>query len=109
MSLNKKRLYQLLRHMHVLCGLKVMCMFRLKKEVCVCFLLEACLILFTEEIRFTGLTCLLFSPREIFLSGPLAVEYQAAGIGPPAIPLPRHLRSVVEPFVERRTLAFACW
>ena len=27
----------------------------------------------------------------------------------PVIPLPRHLRLVVEPFLERRTLAFACW
>ena len=26
----------------------------------------------------------------------------------PAIPLPRHLRPVVEPFVERQTLVFAC-
>ena len=95
--------------MHVLCGLKVMCLFGLKKEVCVCFLLEACLILFTEYLRFTGLACLLFGPRAIFLPGPLAVEYQAAGIGPPAIPLPWHLRAVVEPVVERRTLAFACW
>ena len=82
------------------------------KKGCVCFLLEA---YFFSNIRsmsvfkvyWAGL--LVIWPTDNLTAWPARCRISSDRHRSPVIPLPRHLRLVVEPFVERRTLAFACW